>query len=593
MVIHLAYPYLSPSQILSPKKVTLKGFDGNPLNIDSKVPYSPKKTCGTCHDYTLITNGYHFQQGRTDGQGKIIISDSFDPLKPFNLSSGMYGKYSPALINPIQLARKANQHPSEIDKSSFLFVKNCGVCHPGGGFGEYDRRGNPYFDEENKKFGYQISVDNPLLDGDYTPFNNEETGFRARWNESGPSEADCLICHLKGYQWRERGIALKKGLFKYGPTIGAGWGSLKTSEESSRDIKIDIDYTKKDVSDFENLHTQIVKRPHDENCLFCHSLPRGNKMGHDLSNERDVHKERGMDCVSCHPGNKAHNFAKGDAIQITVRDDLDNTMYSCEDCHERRKHRKAPRHRHPFSPRHMKRIACQTCHIPFQTEPADLVYDHASTGETKVYETSRFLSNDPINPKNWNLEVDLKIWYPAIREYKGRIVPVNSIVTIYWGDLDEKRNLLRPIFLWKVKELIKPTLNDDDGDGIPEINSTEEIKAFLIALKGKDRFGNPIAINPVLVKGEFLYRLDRKGVLERVKYEQTKPFDFSISHGVVKGPNVIGSRGCIDCHSKNSPFFLRKILVDPYDEKGKPIYVEVWERLGIDKDKLNRLLMEQ
>ena len=44
---------------------------------------------------------------------------------------------------------------------------------------------------------------------------------------------------------------------------------------------------------------------------------------------------------------------------------------------------------------------------------------------------------------------------------------------------------------------------------------------------------------------------------------------------------------------KNSMFFLRKVLIDPYDEKGKPVYIEAWEHLGINKEKLNRLLMEQ
>jgi hypothetical protein len=75
------------------EKIVLRGFDGSPLNIDSKVPYSPRKTCGSCHEYDRITNGYHFQQGRTDGVGKIVISDTFDPKHPWNLSSGMFGKH--------------------------------------------------------------------------------------------------------------------------------------------------------------------------------------------------------------------------------------------------------------------------------------------------------------------------------------------------------------------------------------------------------------------------------------------------------------------------------------------------------------------
>jgi hypothetical protein len=38
---------------------------------------------------------------------------------------------------------------------------------------------------------------------------------------------------------------------------------------------------------------------------------------------------------------------------------------------------------------------------------------------------------------------------------------------------------------------------------------------------------------------------------------------------------------------------LRKILIDPYDEKGNPVYIETWERLGFDQEKLERVLLEQ
>ena len=102
-----------------------------------------------------------------------------------------------------------------------------------------------------------------------------------------------------------------------------------------------------------------------------------------------------------------------------------------------------------------------------------------------------------------------------------------------------------------------------------------------------------MASRPVLVKGGFLYHLDKKGEVERIKQEQPQTLDYSLSHNVVSGANVIGARGCKDCHSKNSPFFLRKVLTDPYDEKGKPVYAEAWERLGLSKEKLTRLLMEQ
>jgi hypothetical protein len=94
------------------------------------------------------------------------------------------------------------------------------------------------------------------------------------------------------------------------------------------------------------------------------------------------------------------------------------------------------------------------------------------------------------------------------------------------------------------------------------------------------------------MKGGLLYQLGKKGEVEKMKHEQAEVLDLSLSHNVVSGPDVIGARGCKECHSKNSSFFLRKVLIDPWDEKGKSVYIENWERLGIDQEKLSRLLMD-
>ena len=591
----LFYPTSILSQESSHAKIIMKGLDGNPLTLESRIPYSPKKTCGSCHNYNQITNAYHFQQGRTDGTGKIVVSDTFDPKYHWSLSSGMYGRYLVASMDLSQLAKKINQQPSEIDKSSFYFVQNCGACHPGGGWGEYDRKGNLYYNEESKKFGYEVSGDNPLLDGDYSPFSNGNPNYGASWDQSGVSEGDCLICHLKGYQWKERGATLRGKFFKYGPTVGAGWADMKVSQDEPGNSKVDevmVNYAEKDAADFENLHLQIVRKPPDENCWSCHAAADGRRTGRQWNSERDIHKAKGLDCISCHPSDKEHNFANGDTLQQTVRNDLNNSMHSCEDCHYKGRDKRASRYKHPFSPRHLKLIACQTCHIPFRAAAADLVYDCASTGWIIVFDTSRFLSNDPLDPKRSIPGIDANIWYPALTKWKGRIVPVKSLIVIYWGDLDLK-NVVKPIPLWKIRELKKIPVKDANGDGVPKLNSFEQIKDFLKALNGNDKFGNPVAAHPVLMKGGFLYQLNKKGEVEKTKHEQAGAVDFSLSHNVMSGPDVIGARGCKECHSKKSPFFLRKVLVDPYDEKGKPVYIENWERLGIDKEKLGSLLMDQ
>jgi len=38
-------------------------------------------------------NAYHFQQGRTDADGNIIVGDDLDSRLPWLVSRGMYGKW--------------------------------------------------------------------------------------------------------------------------------------------------------------------------------------------------------------------------------------------------------------------------------------------------------------------------------------------------------------------------------------------------------------------------------------------------------------------------------------------------------------------
>jgi hypothetical protein len=73
--------------------VVLRDAAGNPIQRGSLVPYSPQQTCGgTCHDVATITQGYHFQQGRTNADRTLRVSDAFNPAKRWLLSDGMYGK---------------------------------------------------------------------------------------------------------------------------------------------------------------------------------------------------------------------------------------------------------------------------------------------------------------------------------------------------------------------------------------------------------------------------------------------------------------------------------------------------------------------
>ncbi len=73
--------------------VPLRDRLGNAIARGSTTPYSPEKTCGGCHDTSVITQGYHFQQGKGLSNTAIMVSDAYNPAKPWLLSDGMYGKW--------------------------------------------------------------------------------------------------------------------------------------------------------------------------------------------------------------------------------------------------------------------------------------------------------------------------------------------------------------------------------------------------------------------------------------------------------------------------------------------------------------------
>ncbi|MGD9412495.1 MAG: hypothetical protein PVJ54_11575 [Desulfobacterales bacterium] len=93
-LVALLSPGLERASVDEPHpEITLIDYDGNEISLESNVPYSPKNTCGECHDYDAITNAYHFQLGRTDADGNIIVRDDLDSRNPWLVSRGMYGKW--------------------------------------------------------------------------------------------------------------------------------------------------------------------------------------------------------------------------------------------------------------------------------------------------------------------------------------------------------------------------------------------------------------------------------------------------------------------------------------------------------------------
>lgn len=82
--------------------------------------------------------------------------------------------------------------------------------------------------------------------------------YQSHWEKSGVLEADCLICHLKGYNWKNRALAVRGGFLYEAPMVGAGWfRDLKVSNPALPSDKPEahsfgIDYTQTNIAELIN-----------------------------------------------------------------------------------------------------------------------------------------------------------------------------------------------------------------------------------------------------------------------------------------------------------------------------------------------------
>lgn len=586
-------------------------------NIDK--PYSPKQTCGLagCHDYEKITRGYHFQQGKDEQP-----TEAMKAMYQWVLSPGNYGGLwcTPA-PNFRQLARKNNSSSGEIDLTSYEFVTACGVCHPGGGPVEYDRNGMRYDRFAADPKNNIIPGGDNGFDGDY---------YKARWAESGVLEADCLICHMPGYNMKARNSQLKALNFRWAPSVGAGLASVK-GEVSKNEMPV-IQYNKEKFDTEGYLNVPLIKEVPTENCLFCHSETDWKKKGSSYNKRFDVHIRAGMKCIECHPAGTAardprinsreeHQFGKGDDPGTFVRDDLDNTMVTCRECHTQGLHR-APKMKHASFAEgsfdiHDKKLDCLVCHVPQKAVKSALVQDSTVLNpQPRTHEAGlkRLWSFYGPDMKPWNyygeghftksVDKPWSFYTPQLRLYKGKLYPVNSLYAIWYGMKTDNRPGLDQVFMqdilqmWANKdaypELAK--IKDDNGDGYLEINTPDEINAALTSmeafLKKNGRLGNR---RVVFVSGNEIYESGTKMAIIKSQSYEYSPYGatFKFSHDVAPAGAALGAGGCADCHSKNALFFKNPSMKKPFDKNGKPVFIPIYQLLGYDTDSFESLKIER
>ncbi len=135
----------------------------------------------------------------------------------------------------------------------------------------------------------------------------------------------------------------------------------------------------------------------------------------------------------------------------------------------------------------------------------------------------------------------------------------------------------------KYSELAKIT--DNNSDTIPEVNTAEEIDAFINSVtafmndQGYDMSGRKI----VWVNDDRMYfnGNDYK-MLEKETYESS-PYAsvYKYSHDVYPANAGLGIKGCTDCHSLKSDMFYAQVVKYPFGKDGNPVTEPQYKRLDM------------
>jgi hypothetical protein len=333
-------------------RITLYDEDGAAIDPTDETagPYSPRATCGKCHDYSAISSGWHFNEPHGALPGR--------PGEPWFLVDRETGAVWPISGR----GWPGTQTPAAAGMTDWQFVLRFGHHTPGGGYGA------PTAAEINA------------------------APESVRWHISSQLEIDCLFCHSTGQQ-HDPAVAAQQievQNFKWAPTAALGLAVVRGEARKAPDDwdplappnpdypeqagpRLVWDRTRFDPDD--RVFFDVTRRVPNERCLFCHTVREvGIDAESDLLSTRDVHLAAGLLCVDCHRNTIDHATVRGYDGEAADRGMPALAAYSCAGCHlgtpdpddpdvslGGRYGAPHPEHR-GLPPVHFDKLTCTACH---------------------------------------------------------------------------------------------------------------------------------------------------------------------------------------------------------------------------------------
>ncbi|MBF0198198.1 MAG: hypothetical protein HQL32_10830 [Planctomycetes bacterium] len=506
-------------------------------------PYSPKQTCGHCHNVEEISSGWHFNHSKknTGRRGEPWIYVDIPTATQIPLSLNHWpGTFQPA----------------DLGISDWNFIRQFGRHMTGGGLGS-------------------LSDNTISSKGD-------------RWGPSGEYEIDCLSCHSSELI-HDQSMAAEQTLrqnYRWSPTSTASFGyvegssarlksSFKLGDNARRGPKVIYDENRFFADD--KVFLKINRKVDNERCYYCHSTQAISE--DPMDNHQDIHMSAGMSCSSCHSHGLDHKIHRGYEGEEAHSKSLNAARSSCKGCHspDDTKGRplagqfNAPKALHKgIPPVHFDKLSCTACHSGPWPKPQTLM---SKTSRSHAMGTHGGIPNNDRLPY-----IQHPVFLPG---HDGKLTPHRLMWPAYWGTITGTK--IMPLSPDKVKSIARnllPRPNDLKGPSWPEID-LQKVQKVLHEIEGTLTIGS----SAVYVGGGNIYRLEENQVLSE-EHEAAQPYTWPLAHNVRPKQQSLGIHGCQDCHSEEAPLINGSTLVNGLLSSTNT-QIPMAELSGIDDNYLN------
>lgn len=547
-------------------RLTLYDHDGVAISPedDEPQPYSPRKTCGKCHPYDSIAQGWHFHAGT-----RAQPNDSDRAGEPWIWTDGITGTQLPLSERSGERRRPGVRSPASVGLNHWDATLRFGRHAPSG-----------------------ETIPGEATDPDFS-----------RWEISGSLEIDCLVCHASAaapYDPAEIHRQIERQNFRWSATAAFG---LAVIQGNARDVPDDFDpmdgpdpdnpgaslprtiYQASRFDANDRVFFDVTRRPDSSRCAFCHSADvapaQPSETPSRWPHETDVHLSAGLECTDCHSNEIDHDIVRGIPGEGSP-DRPEADRYNCRGCHLGDSEGPslsgnalsgnfgAPRPAHSgFPALHFERLACTTCHSGSHPERWD-------EGVVRVQTSLAHglgLASKERRPSDLPAIVE-----PVFRrDAQGRVRPERAFWPSYWA-IRDSAGQLTPVSVSRLSEVseriaARRKKGADEGtiDREPSRASARPSDGQLVEIYREllDR----VLVDNAQVKStdaELIY-IGQGSITEfrgsdsvvgvsrppatPAEVEAVQPYGWPIAHPVRPAAQSLGSGGCNDCHRSDSILF--------------------------------------